>query len=451
MKHHARERQIVEFYNAIDPARPIAFKARQKANALSADAYVEELHADGFDLPRRSLRNALLRTANADRYLFSGMRGSGKTTELKRLQEELEQTGDWLVLYTDISEYLPLSAPVEIGDFLLVVVSALADEVHSHFGEDFRSSGPLTRFVQFLKSELAIEGLEWSVDTLLGKFGLTAKIKDNPTFQYRLQELTRRSLDRIAAQAHDFTQEVVRFIRHEKYNDQLRVLLIVDSVERLQGVGEAARRVFDSVETLFSTHRDKLRFSVLDVIYSVPPHISAVATAGTGRVYSLPMIRVFDKPEPGRHGAPCAAGIARMLKVVDKRNGTWRTLIREEHMRELACISGGDVRELFSLVRETLNLLDPDNDQHFPAPDAAIEQCKQLRRNQFGTIPADHMDWLKRVALTHDHGLLSQQELGTLSQLLDGKLILQYRNGENWYDAHPLLWEQIDRHVASGK
>ena len=450
MKNRAREKKIGEFYNVIDPARPISFAQHPAGNELDSKVYVEDLHADGFDLPRRSLKNAIVRMASSERYFFSGMRGSGKTTELHRLQKELEDGGNWIALYSDMSEYLPLNAPIEIGDFLLVLVSAFADEVRTRFGEDFKNAGPIHRFVQFLKSEVAVEGLEWSADTLLGKFGVKAKIKDNLSFQQELQEKTRRRIDVVVANSRQFVDDIVEYIRKVRGNSEFRVLYIADSVERLQGIGDEAKKVFDSVENLFNAHRDKLRFNTLDVIYSVPPHISAVAAAGAGRVYSLPMIRVFEKPEPGKHGDPSKAGIHKMLRVIDKRSGSWRELIAEDQMRELARVSGGDLRELFSLARETLNLLDPDDDSHFPAPPAAIEQCKKLRRNQFGTIPADHMDWLKRVVATHDHGLPSLDKLGTLAQLLDGKLVLQYRNGENWYDAHPLLWDAVARHVPPG-
>jgi hypothetical protein len=53
------------------------------------------------------------------------------------------------------------------------------------------------------------------------------------------------------------------------------------------------------------------------------------------------------------------------------------------------------------------------------------------------------------VVRTHEHGLRSLDELDTLAQLLDGKLILKYRNGEDWYDVHPLLWDAVERHVES--
>lgn len=451
MNNIARERTITEFYNLIDPARPIEFDGEGPPDALPADVYVPDLHSDGFDNPRRSLRNAITRMASADRYFFSGMRGSGKTTELRRLQRELEDEGGWEVFYTDMSTYLPMNAAIEIGDFLLVVVSALADKVAERFDSDFSTRKFLAEFVRFLHTEISVEGLEWNVDTLVGKLGFKAKVKNNPSFQAQLQAKTRVRIDDLVLQAHAFVDGLVDFVRHERNAPERRVLFIVDSVERLQGIGDEAKRVFDSVENLFNAHRDKLRFNTLNVIYSVPPHISAVAAAGAGRVYSLPMVRVFDSPNSGAHGQPSEDGITRMVSLLDKRFKGWRALIDDPSMRELARTSGGDIREMFSLARETLNLLDPDNDAHFPAPEAAIEQCKKLRRNQFGPIPAEHMQWLARVVETHGHGLLTAQELGTLAQLLDGKLVLQYRNGENWYDAHPLLWEQVTRHVNGGK
>lgn len=450
MRNKGREQQITRFYNLIDPARPISFDKDVPEAALDGDqVYVSDLHADGFDLPRGSLQKAIVRTASADRYFFSGMRGSGKSTELRRLQHDLAETGEWVVFYTDMSEYLPLNAAVEIGDFLLVVVSALADEVHLRYGEDFKAIGAIARFVQFLSSEVKIEGLEWSIDTLLGKLGLKAKVKDNPSFQQQLQRITRGPIDRIVAESRTFVDAMVEYVRGRCAGSQARVLHIVDSVERLQGIGDEAKKVFDSVENLFNSHRDKLRFNTLNVIYSVPPHISAATAAGAGRVYSLAMIRVFDRPPASGHGAPSKIGLEKMLRVLDLRCDDWRELISEENMRELARVSGGDLREFFSLARETLNLLDPDDDAHFPAPAAAIEQCKKLRRNQFGLIPVDHMDWLKRVAHTHGHALPSNEKLGTLAQLFDGKLILLYRNGEDWYDVHPLLWEQADRHAVA--
>src|ERR1700730_13900484 len=52
--------------------------------------------------------------------LFSGLRGSGKTTELLRLQRLLEERG-YFVLYADALNYVNAAEPIEITDLLMVI------------------------------------------------------------------------------------------------------------------------------------------------------------------------------------------------------------------------------------------------------------------------------------------------------------------------------------------
>jgi hypothetical protein len=58
--------------------------------------------------------------------LFSGFRGSGKTTELLRLRERLRNSG-MTVLYADALEYVNPASPVEITDLLIVLAGAFSD------------------------------------------------------------------------------------------------------------------------------------------------------------------------------------------------------------------------------------------------------------------------------------------------------------------------------------
>lgn len=91
---------------------------------------------------------------------------------------------------------------------------------------------------------------------------------------------------------------LVGFVRN-KTSPEAKVVLLVDSMERLSGIGEGAKKVFDSVENLFGHHRGKLRFATLSTVYFVPPYISAVVSAGDSNlVYSLPLPKVFESPLP---------------------------------------------------------------------------------------------------------------------------------------------------------
>lgn len=444
-----REQLIRDFYNAIDVSREIDFEDGGKGRSLPSGVYVDNLHQDGFYLPRKALYNAIRNNASAERYFFAGMRGSGKSTELRRLKRDLEDSGELVVFYADMTEYLPLNSAVEIGDFLLAVLGALADCVRIRFGEDLAKADFVDRLVSFLKTEVQIEGIDWSADSIVGKLGFKFKLKENPHFKALLQAKSRGVVDGLVKQSREFVDGVVDFVRAHTYPDR-RVVFIVDSVERLSGIGEEAKRVFESVENLFGSHRDKLRFATLTVIYSVPPYISAVAQAGCGNiVYSLPLTHVFHKPEPGKHGAKDPEGVGRIVDVIQRRFAEWSKLISKEHLERLIVHTGGDLRELFLLLREALNLIDPQEDSHFPIPEPAIAQAEKLRRNQFGIIPDREMTWLKSVVETHGHCLPGIGDLGTLARLLDGKLIFQYRNGDNWYDVHPLLWDQVSTHAAA--
>jgi len=57
--------------------------------------------------------------------LFSGFRGSGKTTELHRLQRVLEERG-YFVLYADALNYVNAAEPIEITNLLMVMAGAFS-------------------------------------------------------------------------------------------------------------------------------------------------------------------------------------------------------------------------------------------------------------------------------------------------------------------------------------
>lgn len=450
-----REQQIREFYNALDVHREIAFGSATSQNSLAPETYVETLHADGSFSPRRLLHRAIRNSASAERYYFTGMRGAGKSTELRRLRHDLEQEG-CVAFYVDMTEYLSSSEPVEIGDFLLAVLSSLADGVHEDArfgGKDLLQQSAWQRLTRFLDSEVKLEGIDWSSEFLGQKLGFKFKIKENQDFRALLQKKSRAVIDRLVGESRTFVDGLVGFVRR-KTSPDAKVVLLVDSMERLSGIGEGAKKVFDSVENLFGHHRDKLRFATLSTVYSVPPYISAVVSSGDSNlVYSLPLPKVFESPLPlhleGKRRQPHEEGVKKLLEVVAKRFARWCDFFSEDLLRRLIRDTGGDLRELFLLLRESLNLVDPERDEDFPVSEGVIEHVEKLRRSQFGMISQSDMKWLLRVSQTHQHGLEDKLQYETLTYLLNGKLMYQYRNGDVWYDVHPLLWERVEMYGYS--
>ncbi len=68
----------------------------------------------------------------------------------------------------------------------------------------------------------------------------------------------------------------------------------------------------------------------------------------------------------------------------------------------------------------------------------------QLRNDLLPLAEADAR-WLARIHAGKEPSLPSTADLSDLARFLDGNLIMNYLNGEPWYDVHPLLIPELER------
>lgn len=107
-----------------------------------------------------------------------------------------------------------------------------------------------------------------------------------------------------------------------------KVVLLVDSLERLRGVGdEAVKRMFDHVLDVFDNHRDRLSPARVHVVYAVPPYLPYLSNVGQYvSMTLLASVRVCQPPKVARR-QPRPDGLAVMRRVLDKRFDRWREVI----------------------------------------------------------------------------------------------------------------------------
>jgi hypothetical protein len=431
-------------YNALNFDRPIGFGAdRLVANSLPESLYVEQLHGDRDQV--QELAGQIDFADSAGSYLFTGNRGTGKTTELLRLAEVLRQYG-CEVFYADLAEYLTLTQRIEVGDFLISVMGALAEKVSERFPS--RDIGKPSFFEQ-VRSLLAANVEFNEIKIPAGWIEFKAALNQNPTFKEQLQKNTRGLVQELVREAREFALDAVNHIRRERVEPDRKVVLIVDSVERLRGVGDSAdvREVFNSAVTLFSSHFDKLRFTGLNIVYAVPPYLSALAGGlgavyAGGRIYALPSVHIYECcPAPGEEPAPHDEGLAKMQAVVAKRYPGWREFFAAEQIDRLARHSGGDLRDFFRMLRLAVARV-PSLPQP-PVPDRFIADAEHAVRGDMLPIAADDRAWLARIMTSHKPELPSLDKLPDFARLQEGKYVLHYRNGDDWYDVHPLLRDEV--------
>lgn len=437
-----------EFYNALNFERPINFGLSQLVepkNAQPGDLYVPDLHGgpDSFDAVQE-LADQIDFSESAGAYLFTGNRGTGKTTELMRLAMVLSGEGyGFEVFYVDVAEYLNTSQAVEITDFLISVLGALSEKVQERFRDDFGKPGFFERVWSFLQSEVHLG----EVSLPASPAELKAALVQTPLFKEQLQRHVRGHVSTLVKQAREFALDVVMHVRKQRMDDDLKVVLIVDSVEKLRGVGsEQTREVFKSVETLFGTHAGSLRFTGLSVVYTIPPYLQALAGAlgrhyAGGRIYALPSVHVYECcPEPGERPTVSSDGIDKMLAIVERRFPEHTEFFANGQLARLARNSGGDLRDFFRMARLAITRAASGG---APLTDSVIEHAEDAVRRDMLPIAADDRQWLLSIAQSHTAELPSLDKLPEFARLQEGNYVLQYRNGEDWYAVHPLLREEL--------
>jgi DNA polymerase III delta prime subunit len=441
-------RQAKIFYNKLDLHRPIEFgETRFVENAFDASVYVKDLHlSDGQDLIE-DIASQIDMSDSAGAYLFTGNRGTGKTTELLRLADLLQRDEfNCEVFYIDIGDYLYMSDPVEISDFLIAILGGLSEKFSQRFKEDPVKGGYFQRFLDLLtRTSVSVTEAKAS----LGPAEFKLAFQQNPTFKQHLQQQTRGIVEKLVADARDFTASIKHRIGQLKTDDVRKVVLIVDSFERLKGTFQNEKDVFASVAALFSNHASNLRFPGISMVYTVPPYLPALEGSigklyAGGRINSLPSLHIYEKrPDQGARPVRSSEGVARMTATVERRFPNWAAFFTQAQLDRLAESSGGDLRNFFNMLR--LSLASGRARDAYPVPDLVIKNAEDSVRSDMLPIAADDREWLAKIMKSHDVELPSQDDLPKIARLEQGSYVLRYRNGDTWYDVHPLIQAQVMR------
>ena len=78
-----------------------------------------------------------------------------------------------------------------------------------------------------------------------------------------------------------------------------------------------------------------------------------------------------------------------------------------------------------------------------PVADEVVDRALATARNEFLPIADEDAQWLARITAEHDVALPGVSRLPELARFLDTHLVLCYRNGQEWYDVHPLIRQTV--------
>lgn len=375
---------------------------------------------------------------NGSCQLFSGFRGSGKSTELRRLRAELKSSG-YEVILVEGAQIVNLHQTLEPADLLVSVAAGVGLALEEAGNDSPAKQGIVGRLFSFLQNtnvNLTQLNIGASADVAGAKFDLgkfVFDIRTNPTFKTQLQNAFRNRLRELVEQFQSFMAQARQLITP---NDQSRLpVLIVDDLEKIRGTGPEQDIIQKGMEELFWRFDWALRIPGWHVIWTAPPYLQLLnsnVTNGYDASTVLPMVRVWENDE---HRSPDVQSIAALKACLRKRGDVDSLVFKEALLERLITASSGHLRDLIALVRDVVKKQFMQKDPREPMNEYQVERLVgEYVNTSKRPVYDDDLPWLRSIAEKRELTLPNQEMLSRASKLIDTAMVMTYRNGDTWFD-----------------
>ena len=431
------ELDIARFYQACNPSRPLAI-----ARDADQPYYVDFSQRRGGVLLRNLARPILMTPDAPTCQLFAGHAGSGKSTELLRLQFELESKG-FQVTYFEASQSLDL-VDAGVTDVLLGIAGAIARDLADRgilLVSDYLHKLWQEALEQFALDEW--EGtplLAWQVlDRLLAAIACGHEVDGG--CRQRRQRVRQYLEPRTGAIAQAIDAEIVRpAIARLKQQGKKGLAILADNLDRIGSLGNGGGM---QPERLFVDRGDRLAGLPCHKVFTIPMALALSRGATSLRLQLgggvapklLPMVAVRTRD---RKDDPAGLQLLRQMVLVRafpgvgarERSRLLPLLFEDAIALDRLCrASGGHVRTLLGLLRSCLQYAE------LPLSEACVEAVLQDYSQHFSD-DATEEEWV----------LLREIDRGGTNGKLENGLLLrhafvcEYRDERGrWFCPHPLL------------
>ncbi len=366
--------------------------------------------------------------------LFTGLPGSGKSTELKRLKVRLEDPSgaNLLVVEANAEELLDSSGTLDIPDLIAAILySAERTVIQAEGGDPERAmqDGYFKRLfdwltttdVQFTKGEFAIPSGP----------KLVAEMRLRPALRKRVRSFLASNLGRYLTEAR---QEIARLDERARKRGRSGLALIFDSLEKVRGTSDNWDEVLQSAEHVFAGGAPYLRLPI-HTLYTIPVPL---VVRRLSDVEFIPMLKLHD-----RRGVRFEPGFEAARTIVHKRipPDVLPELLgadADARLDEIIVRSGGYARELIRLLQAAV--LSPTH----PLSEPAFRRVLSEAADNYTRVLTEQMKpWLARVREIQALPVENSDELRVASRALQNNLVHRYFDRTEWFDVTPAIRDAV--------
>ncbi len=379
---------------------------------------------------------------------FTGHRGSGKSTELLRLEDRLAGRFTSLHLYVDET----LLRDLEYTDLLLWLVDSLArkfaewsmplderlvDEVANWFAEivkeEIKSVKAGTELEATLEGE-AKAGLYFASLRVFSRLKsiVTGSIDSRQTIRKKLQPYGQDLINRV----NGLLDSAARAL--EQRGKEPDLLIVQDNLDQLSA--DAARRLFIENGKLLKELRAHFVFTTPVALAMEPPW-------DIGRVFdnrfTMPMVKT-RRP----NGKPFKTGLDALTELVGRRVDLGKIFASMKVVRFLVEMSGGSVRDLLRLLNQAQLLARVDHKSKIDlatAQEAALKLRLDYERalvpgqTYFPLLAKVHQSKKLELPKPSEDPELVDKARDIFNRLLLMGVVFEYNGEELWFDVHPIV------------
>lgn len=379
--------------------------------------------------PVAQLERYLLRQfRQPPKYFFSGHRGCGKSTELRRVAANADiQAKYWPVHFTikdeaDVNNLDYKDVLLAIGGQMFRQYRAAGGKLPKQLVKELDGWRGRVEKEVTVGARYAGADVEGKLDAFFAQAGL--KVKLEPATRTELRQVIERDVTGLIDVLNAITQGIL--------NGERRLpLVLIDDLDKPD---------LELARAIFYEHREVMLQPLCAIVYTVSSALfySQEFEAIRDQAIFLPNVKLHPEGQTDERDAD---GYHTMHLFVHRRMEP--ELIAPEALDAAIRAGGGVFREMCRVMRHAVDRAQVASRSRIEVEDVELAEA-EIRGEYRRILTADQRALLRDVRARNR--LDEPDKIPPLLQIL---AVLEYANGEPWCDAHPALYRLLDEDEVS--